>query len=117
MEDMRRGHLWYVREKGRERRAEGEKAREHMRKIGNEFEIKTKKHRKYSYESRVLAGSHKCWVPVLILVLTHCDMWSQFKISLILIHSLRLIMLRAFHHCTRASLGKFPGFQGYLETA
>lgn len=65
-----------------------------MRKTENELRIKTKI-TENAVMRVVLARSQKSWVPVLILVLTHCDMWSQFKISLVLIHSLRLIMLNS----------------------
>lgn len=39
---MHRGHPWYVREKGRERRTEGRKASERTRKVESELEIKTR---------------------------------------------------------------------------
>lgn len=82
-----------------ERKAgEGKRGRESQRAHEKDWEWtqdQNKNHRECSYESRVLARSQKSWVPVLILVLTHCDMWSQFKISLVLIHSLRLIMLNS----------------------
>jgi hypothetical protein len=74
--DAHRGHLWYVREKGKGRRTEGKKASEHTRKVESDQD---KNHWKCSYEGRVPAKSRKSWVPVLILALTHWDMWNQFK--------------------------------------
>lgn len=95
-EDMYKGHP----QRMRKARRKNQKAR--VRACARAWELtqgQKWKHKKYSFVGRVLARNQESRVPVLVLVLTHWNIWDPFKIYLQWMKSLSLIMLRFFHHC------------------